>query len=112
VSNFTQKGAQTMQTKKNTIRQLCSAEIIYVVGNGCCFIIEQDQTQLRTKPACSSVVPGIKKTLPNTDDGRMECDDICNSMKKSCWESYCCGSVFFTHDCKFISEEEFKKVMH
>ena len=100
-----------MQTKKNTIRQLCSAEVVYVVGNGCCFIIEQDQLQLKTKPACSSVVPGRKLTLPDTNDGRMKCDDICKAMKESCWENYCCGSVFFTHDCEFIPKGEFAKVM-
>lgn len=95
----------------NTLRRLHRIEITAVAGGGCCFIIEQDPSQLKTKPACTQVVPGKKTTLPNTDDGRMRCQDMCNSMKGPWNLSQCCGQVFFTHDCEFVSKEEFRKVL-
>ena len=96
--------------KRNMIRRLHQPEIAAVIGSGCCFIIEQNPYQLKTKPACTQVIPGKKTTPPNTDDGRMQCQDMCNSMRGLLSLSHCCGQVFFTHNCEFISGEEFRKV--
>ncbi|CAL7963916.1 hypothetical protein GAMM_60100 [Gammaproteobacteria bacterium] len=100
-----------LQMKMKTIRRLHQLEIAAVAGSGCCFIIEQDPSQLKTKPDCSQVIPGKRTTLPNTDDGRMRCEDMCKSMSGSWSLSHCCAPVFFAHDCEFVPEESFRKVM-